>query len=361
MDTTARKNYYEVLGVPRNADEKAIKDAFRTLAMKYHPDRNKSPDAEARFKEIAEAYAVLSDRGKRAQYDAGGFAGVGDFDAQDLFSGIDFEDLFGGGLGAELGAGLFERFFGGRRRGPRHGESVRVAITVPLATIASGGEETIRLAHPVACAACHGSGAKAGTAPRKCPAGHGSGRQGRPEARGGVHVEHAATCPVCGGRGSVIDEPCPDCHGSGVAERSESLVVRIPKGTEDGMTLRIAGHGLPASAPGGAAGDLLVTVYSAPDERFVRDGADLWRDETIALTDAVLGATRTVPTLQGTASVRIAPGTATDAVLRLRGKGLPRFGEGGHGDLLIRLRVRIPARLSAAQRELFERLRATGC
>jgi molecular chaperone DnaJ len=361
----AQRDYYEVLGVPKDADAKTIKDAFRKLALKYHPDRNKEPGAEERFKEIAAAYAVLSDPKKRAEYDSHGFAGVADFTQEDLFSGINFEDIFGGfdfGLG---GGGLFERFFGGgrgrRHAGPARGSNVEVDLTVPLARIASGGEEQIRFTRPQTCPACHGTRAAAGTTPRKCEACGGSGRQTRRETRkekeGSVLIQHVSVCPVCAGQGEFIDKPCPTCGGSGSTFAEERLTVNVPLGAEEGMALRIPGKGMPAEEAGGTPGDLYVVVRSATDPRFERDGADLWRVESISVADAALGTELTVPTLDGTASAKVPPGTQPDTVLRLRGKGLPEFGGRAHGDLYLRLRVHVPEHLSGAQKEAFERLR----
>ncbi len=353
---TARRDYYEALGVSRDADQKTIKDAFRKLALQYHPDRNKEPGAEERFKEIAEAYAVLSDPKKRADYDAGGFAGVAGVSPEDLFGGINFEDIFGG-LGFDFaGEGLFERFFRRRPAGPPRGANLEVELVIPLERVATGGEETVRLRHPAACAACNGSGAQAGTAPRRCAACGGSGRHVRSRREAGVVFQQITTCQTCGGRGSVIDTPCRECQGRGEVEREETLTVKVPIGVEEGMALRVPGHGLP-SPRGGRAGDLYVVIRSAPDPRFERSGADLWRSETIAVTDAVLGADREVPTLEGVATVKVPAGTQSGAVLRLRRKGLPAFGGGARGDLYLRLIVEVPQRLSAEERRLYEQLR----
>jgi molecular chaperone DnaJ len=353
-----------VLGVARDADEKAIKDAFRKLALKYHPDRNKEPGAEERFKEIAAAYAVLSDPQKRRQYDARGFAGVAGFSEEDLFRGVDFGDLFGGlnfDFGG-LGGGLFDRFFGRRRAGPPRGANIEVELDIPLERVASGGEEKVRYVRPVVCPACGGSGAKAGTKPRRCDACQGSGRRKEESRRRGregeVLVQTFSTCPACRGRGEIIDAPCPECGARGETRRDESLTVNVPLGVEEGMALRIPGHGAPSEEKGGVPGDLFVIVRSAPDPRFQRAGADLWRIEQITIADAALGTRRDVPTLDGTVEVTIPAGTQPDAVLRLAGKGLPEFGGRGRGDLYLRLRVRVPERLTGAQRELCEQLRA---
>lgn len=358
-----QRDYYEVLGVPRDADDKRIKDAFRELALKYHPDRNKSPGAEERFKEIAEAYAVLSDPKKRAEYDARGFAGVAGYSSEDLFGGIDFGDLFRDlGFGLDLGGEtLFDRFFRRRRAVPARGADIEVQLVVPLERIHRGGEETVRYTRAVVCPVCHGSGAAPGTRPRRCPDCGGSGR--KVVTRGGhrgeteIQFQQITVCPTCGGRGEIIDTPCPECGGSGQVEREEQLAVKVPVGAEEGMVLRVPAHGLPSQEPGGVAGDLYVIVRSAADPRFERLGADLWRTETIEVADAVLGTTRKVPTLNGAVEVKVPAGTQPDEVLRLRGRGLTAFG-GGRGDLNLRIRVRIPERPSARERELYESLRA---
>jgi molecular chaperone DnaJ len=346
-------DFYEILGVPRDADDNAIKDAFRQLALKYHPDRNKDPAASEKFKQIAEAYAVLSDPKKRAEYDVRGRAGVAGFSAEDLFGGVDFDDILGG-LG--FGGGMFDRLFGRRTR-PARGQDLEVRVTVPLARILHGGEEPVRIGHPMACQACHGSGAKAGTTPRPCTACGGAGQQVRHERRGGVSLQQITTCPACGGRGTFIDTPCPECGGSGQARREEVLTVRVPVGAEEGMALRIPGRGLPAEKPGLPPGDLFVIVHAAPDPRFERQDCDLYRTEVVDVVDAVLGAMIDVPTLDGPASVRMPPGTQSESLLRLRGKGLPRFGDGARGDLYVRVQVRVPEHLTAPQRRLFEQLR----
>lgn len=354
----AKRDYYEVLGVPREADAKAIKDAFRALALKYHPDRNKEPGAEERFKEIAEAYAVLSDPSKRADYDAGGFAGLKGMRPEDLFGGIDFENLFGG-LGFDLGGDVFERFFGGRRRhaGPQRGANLEVLLRIPLERVLRGGEERVEVHRPVSCPTCQGSGARPGTTPRTCATCQGSGREVRQSQDGGVLFQQVSTCSACGGRGVIIDAPCAQCHGQGRIEQTEQLMVKVPVGVEEGMVLRIAGHGLPAPGAAGQPGDLYVVVQTQPDARFEREGADLWRLQELALTDAVLGTELRVPTLDGEAKVKVPAGTQAGTVLRLRRKGLPHFGQDGRGDLLLKMQVLVPTQLSRAERGLYEQLR----
>ena len=342
--------------MPRDADAAAIKDAFRNLALKYHPDRNKEPGAEERFKEIAAAYGVLSDPKKRAEYDAGGMGVAAGFSPEDLFGGIDFDDIFGG-MEPGFGGGLFDRLFRHRPAGPVRGRDIEIVVTVPLEKIARGGEEKVRFVRLAPCGACHGSGARTGTTPRRCEECQGSGRQVTSSRQTGLTIQQVSACPRCHGRGQIIDEPCPRCSGSGQAEKTEAVTVDIPRGIEEGMALRVPGHGMPSDDKGGASGDLLVAIRSARDPRFERDGADLWRLETLEIGDAVLGTERRVPTLEGAATVTIPAGSQPDAVLRLRGKGLPRFGGGGRGDMLLRLALRVPATLSPEERRLFEELR----
>lgn len=348
MAATGQRDYYEVLGIARDANEKAIKDAFRDLALKYHPDRNKEPGAEARFKEIAEAYAVLSDPQKRAAYDSGGMSGIAGFTPEDLFAGIDFDEIFGGGF--------FDRFF--RRAGPAPGQDLTVPLVISLEQVVAGGEEKVRVARMEPCPDCNGSGAKAGTKPRPCPACAGTGRKTESEQKGNVLVQRITPCPQCDGRGQFIDAPCPRCTGRGEIEREDVVTVKVPPGIEDGMALRVPGRGLRGAHPKGKPGDLLIVVHDKPDSRFERDGADLWRVESIEVPDAVLGTSREVPTLDGRATVKIPPGTQSDAVLRLAGKGLPRFGRRGHGDLFVRVRIRIPDQLSDEEQKLYERLKS---
>lgn len=346
-----------MLGVPRGADEKAIKDAFRALALKYHPDRNKEPGAEERFKEIAEAYAVLSDAKKRAEYDSAGFAGVAGFSPEDLFGGIDFDSIFAD-LGFGLGGGIFDRFFRRRPAGPVPGDDIEIVATVPLATIASGGEHKIRFQRVAACPDCKGSGAKKGTQPRACASCGGTGQKTTSRREQGVFIRQSTLCPDCRGRGTVVDHPCPVCAGSGRVQADESLEVRIPAGADEGLMLRVPAKGYPSAEPGGRTGDLLVVVRSAADPRFQRDGADLWHACEIEVADAVLGTELSVATLDGSITVKVPAGTQPGSELRLRGKGLPRFGARGRGDLYVRIEVRLPERLTGEERRLWEKLRA---
>jgi molecular chaperone DnaJ len=362
--SSSERDYYEVLGVPRDADEKAIKKAYKRLAMKYHPDRNKDPDAEEKFKEIAKAYAVLSDPQKRKMYDAGGASGVAHFSDEELFRNVDFGDLFGG-FGFDFGMGggsIFDRFFRQPQQRQTHGVDLRVRMGVSLQRIFDGGQELLRFSRRVSCPVCHGHGTRSGRPPQTCSACQGSGRQvvssEQSSERGNIQFQRVVTCPVCHGRGVLVGEPCRECGGSGQVEKEESLKITIPRGIEEGSVMRVPGHGLPAEQPGMPAGDLYVEVYTLSDPRFQRHGADLWRTERLAVPQAVLGTKLRVPTMEGKVDVTIPPGMQPDEMLRLRGKGLPRYRGGGYGDLILRIEVVIPEQLSEEEQELYRRLAA---
>ncbi len=358
------RDYYEILGLPRDASASDIKKAYHKLAMKWHPDRNKSGEAEEKFKEIAKAYAILRDPEKRARYDAQGMEGVAHYTPEDLFGGMDLGDLFGDmGFGFG-GGGIFDRMFGRRKTRPLHGQDLRVQIEVPLEAIASGGQQQVRISHPMSCDACHGYGTRSGEPPPLCSACQGSGRKvvTSREARGDrqVKFQQITICPVCHGQGTEITDHCRVCGGYGQVEKEEKIKVTIPPGVHDGTVLRVAGHGLPGDQAGVPPGDLHVVVYTRPDPRFQRKGADLWRAETISVADAVLGVKITVPTLAGKVKVEIPPGTQPDEILRLRRKGLPYFDREGHGDLNLRIQVHIPEKISARERVLYEELKRYG-
>lgn len=358
----AQRDYYEVLGVPRDADEKTIKKAFRELALRYHPDRNKDPGAEERFKEIAEAYAVLSDPKKRAQYDTRGFPGVAGFSTEDLFGGIDFGEIFGGrsfDFGFDFGGGgLFEHFFGRRRARRPQAENIEIDLVVPLEKVLTGGKESVSFARLTECASCHGSGAKPGTSPRTCGSCSGTGRYAKSRREGGVIFQEITTCKTCAGRGKLIDTPCIECKGLGQVEKAETLTVNIPKGFEEGMALRIQGHGYPAKDPGGTPGDLYVVLRTASHPRFERRGENLSCIETIEVADAVLGKKLELKTLDGFVKVMIPPGTQPGTLLRLRGIGLPEFGGKGRGDLYLTIQVHIPEKLSLEEQRLYKSLQS---
>ncbi|MCA9543833.1 MAG: molecular chaperone DnaJ [Myxococcales bacterium] len=345
-------DYYELLGVPRDVDAAELKKAFRQLALQYHPDRNDAPDAEEKFKQINEAYAVLSDPQKRAHYDrfghegpaAGGNPFAGGINPDDL------RDIFGGDLFGEL----FGSFFGGMgatRRGARHGRDIVVDLTLSLNEVALGGDRKVSFTRPGRCKPCDGSGAAPGSRPVTCSTCGGAGK---------VRVAHGFIqmvqgCPDCGGRGQSIGTPCGDCRGSGLATEEVSITLPVPPGVATGHKLRLDGEG-GHGRNGGHPGDLYVRIQVTDDPFFVREGDDLVCEVPVSFPQVALGASIEVPTLEGKAQVKVPAGTQSGKVLRLRGKGLPKVRGGGRGDQLIRLQVETPSRLSARQRELLEEL-----
>ena len=353
---TASGDYYQVLGVPHDADAKTIKNAFRQLARRYHPDTSTEPDAEQRFKEIAEAYGVLSDPAKRASYDAQGSAGLAGATAEDLWGGIDFTDIFG--PAAPAFGGLFERLFGPPAAGPPRGEDVRMDLVVSLDEVLAGGQQTVTIRRPGPCRQCAGGGSGPGTAPRRCPECAGTGQLAVASRLGPVMIRQVTSCPECQGRGRVIDQPCPACHASGRAMQQEKVTIRIPAGIPDGAVLRLAGRGTPSPAPGGLPGDAYLTIRTRADSRFRRVGADLWYDLHIPVPDAALGATLAVPAPGGPTRVPVPPGTQSGAIVRVNGSGLPRYGGHGHGALNVTVMVDVPRQLSAQQRQLYQQLQA---
>ncbi len=360
----AEKDYYDVLGVPRTASKDEIKQAYRRLAMKYHPDMNKEnpKEAEERFKDISEAYEVLMDDEKRARYDQFGVEGVqstfrsGGFDWSDFTHFGDISDLFGS-IGFGSGGSLFDELFGGGgRRGPAEGRSLRYDLEVSLREVANGAEKEIRVTHSVTCRTCNGVGAKPGDY-RTCPTCKGSGQVQRGQRRGNTSFVSITTCPTCGGRGREITKPCPTCGGSGITQTVSNIKVSIPKGADDGMRLRIRGAG-EAGQGGGPTGDLYIVVHMADDPVFRRDGIDLYVDASISMTQAALGDEIHVPTLDGEALVKIPPGTQSGTVFRLKGRGLPNVRGYGQGDEFVRVAVEIPTKLSSAQKDLLKKFAA---
>lgn len=304
---------------------------------------------------------MLSDPKKRKEYDNRGFAGVSGFSQEDLFGGINFDEIFeGGDFGFDLGGfggGLFGSFFGGGRQRSSKGEDIRVQVVVPLQKIVTGGEEEVRISHPRVCPLCNGTGAAPGTKPRICKSCNGSGNLINTRNEGNVSYQEIRPCLECGGRGKFIDTPCHKCGGTGMVDESETLKVNIPIGAEEGMVLRIPAHGKPSPKSDGKPGDLLVIVRTAYDARFKRAGADIWYTKTVELVDAVLGVEVEIPTLEKPIMVTIPQGTQPNAVLRISEKGLPHFGETKRGDIYLRLDVHVPDSLSQEERELYTRLR----
>ncbi len=350
--------FYALLGVARDATEADIKKAYRKLAMEFHPDRNPAPGAEARFKEITEAYEVLRDPQKRATYDRYGKAGLGGpaggfgFHQVDLSEALNIFMRDFGGMG-----GLESLFGGGRGRGAdaRRGQDVRVTVKLSLGDVAAGIKKTVRFKAPDRCATCEGSGAKPGTKPTTCTTCGGSGEVRR-QARSmfGQFVSVAA-CPTCAGEGVVISEPCEVCRGEGRVRADKTVTVEIPAGVSGNNYLTLRGQGA-AGPRNGPPGDLLVMLDIRDDDRFERQGDDLVFDLPLSFSQVALGLDATVPTPYGDEAIKIAAGTQPETIVRLRGRGLPILGQSGKGDLIVRIHVWTPERLSAEQERLFREL-----
>jgi molecular chaperone DnaJ len=354
-----KKDYYEVLGVSKEANEKDIKTAYRKLAMLHHPDRSDAPEAEERFKELSEAYAVLSDPDKRQKYDQFGHAGINSqYSQEDLFRGVNFEDLlrgFGGGGG---GDSIFDMFFGGGgRRGPARGRDLRYDVNLTLEQAAKGLETTIEVPRTESCPTCHGSGAKPGTNPITCSNCRGSGQVTRAQNTPFGQMVTSTTCNKCSGRGQIITSPCAECSGTGRVRKSRKINIKIPQGVEDGQHLKLRGEG-DAATPKGESGDLYVVLNILPHPQFQRMDSDLLMETPISFTQAALGADLEVPTLNGRAKIKVPAGTQTGTVFRLRGKGMPRLQGMGAGDLHVKVKIKTPASLTSRQKELLESLAA---
>lgn len=350
-----KKDYYEVLGVQRDASEKEIKSAYRKLAMQHHPDRSDAPEAEERFKEISEAYAVLSDQDKRKQYDQFGHAGINSqYSQEDIFRGVNFEDLLRG-FGFGGGESIFDMFFGARGRGPSRGRDLRYDLNLTLEQVAAGLETTIDVPRTEACPTCEGRGAKPGTSPATCSSCRGTGQVTRAQSTPFGQIVTSTACPKCRGRGQIIASPCIECAGTGRARRSRKINIKVPQGVEDGQHIKLRGQG-DASPGGGPAGDLYVILNVLPHPQFQRSGSDLLLEMPVSITQAALGTEIEVPTLDGRTKLRVPAGTQTGSVFRLRGKGMPRLQGLGSGDLHVGVRVRTPSALSERQRQLMEEL-----
>jgi molecular chaperone DnaJ len=355
-----KRDYYEILGVEKKASADDIKTAYRKLAMQYHPDRNKAPDAEEKFKEISEAYAVLEDQTKRQQYDQYGHAGIDmRYSQEDIFRGAapDIEDIlrdFGGaGGGFGRGGGIFDMFFGGggRREGTRRGSDILYELAIEFGEAASGKKVELEVPRTEKCSACGGSGAKPGTSPKTCPACRGSGQVSRTQSTSFGRFMTTSTCGTCRGQGQIIESPCTACHGSGTVQRRRKLEVKIPPGVDTGSRLRVPGEG-EAGGKGGPQGDLYVEIHVRPHNIFTRHENDIILEAAVSFTQAALGDEIIVPTLDGKAKMKIPPGTQNGHVFRLRGKGFPSLHISGKGDQLVKIRVEVPTKLNERQRQL---------
>lgn len=361
----AKRDYYEVLGVEKNASADEIKKAYRKAAVKYHPDKNPGDkEAEEKFKEAAEAYDVLSNPDKRARYDQFGHAGMeggaggyggggfgGGFTMEDIFR--NFGDIFGGHFGGGFGG-----FGGGGSRSGRkvnRGSDLRVKVRLSLKEIAEGCTKRIKITKQIACDQCGGSGAKDSNSYSTCPNCNGAGYTIETVNSFFGRAQTQRVCPTCGGEGKVITSPCSKCRGEGVVRGEEVVEIRIPAGVAEGMQLSVSGKGN-AARHGGISGDLLVVIEEEPNDLLIRDGSDLLHNLKIPVTTAILGGEVEVPTIDSKARIKIAAGTQAGKVLRLKGKGLPELNGYGRGDILVIVDIVIPTKLTSEEKKLLEKL-----
>jgi len=354
----SKRDYYEVLGVQKNASADEIKRAYRKLARQHHPDVNKEPGAEERFKELNEAYQVLSDPNKRSQYDyygtAGGPGGFGGFE------GFDFGESFRGFEGFGEFGDIFDVFFGrergGRRPGQEHGADLRYDLRITLEEAARGMEKELNIVHFASCSACKGSGAKPGTKPAQCNTCKGSGQTRKTQRTILGNITQVVTCPTCRGSGEVISSPCQACKGEGRVKKSHRVTVKIPAGIDSGYRLRVAGSG-DAGKKGAPAGDLYIFINVEPHPFFNRDGENLYYRSKISYLQAILGDEIKVPTIDGETTLRVPAGTQPNTNFRMKGKGMPVLDSRERGSLYVLLEVEIPTRLSREQSELLKKLK----
>ena len=356
----AKRDYYEILGVAQTATPEEIKKAYRKTAIKYHPDKNPdNPEAEDKFKEAAEAYEVLSDAQKRDRYDrfghqgvgGGGFGGGGGMNMDDIFS--QFGDIFGSGS-------PFESFFGGGSgRGSsrqRRGSNLRIKLKLTLDEVSHGVEKKIKVKRYISCDVCGGNGAKNGTALQTCSTCNGSGQVRKVVNTMLGQMVSTNTCPTCSGEGKIVSQRCENCHGEGRLMEEEVIPVQIPEGVGEGMQLSMSGKG---NVPkrGGVPGDLLIVIEEAEDDDLKRDGSNIIYDLHLSFTDAVLGTSLEVPTVDGKVKIKIEPGTQSGKILRLRGKGIKDINGYGKGDQLIHVNVWTPQKVTDEEKQILENWR----
>ena len=359
--TQAKRDYYEILGLDRSASRDQIKHAYRKLALQFHPDKNRDPAAATKFREIAEAYAVLSDDSKRREYDATGHAGVSErWSDEDLFRDFHFGDFYGGRFD-DLSS-IFGDFFGRRARpgaGAVRGVDLRYDLDLTLEDAARGGEREIRVTRSKACETCHGTGARPGTSPKACGECGGSGQKQQVKTSKEMRLVTLTTCQACRGRGQIVESPCTVCQGSGFQFGDHTLKVQIPRGIDDGTVVRLSGQG-EMNADGGPPGDLLIRPHIRPHPVFERHGDDLYTVMKLSFPRAALGTKLNLRGLGGEAiEVTVPPGIQSGTSLRLRGKGMPRLQGKGKGDLFVVAEVQTPTNLTIRQRQLLEEFEST--
>ena len=349
-----KRDYYEVLGVDKTADEKEIKKAYRKLAMKYHPDVSEEEGSEEKFKEISEAYAVLSDEEKRQRYDQFGHAGMDGFTAEDFYQNVNFEDIF---QGFDIG-NIFEMFgFGGgssrsNRGGPQRGSDIYTEIPITLEEAYNGCEKEIKITRSEICPTCNGSKSKPGVEPETCPTCNGTGQIKEVSNTFLGQMVNVRPCRHCGGTGKIITDPCEECRGKGSVRKSKTIKLEIPEGVDEGNHLRVSGEGNCGEKPG-LEGDLIVTVHIKKDKRFVREGDHLYYEQQISFPQAALGDIISIPTIEGKeVEFKITPGTQSGTVFKLRGQGMNSVRHSSRGNLYVTVTVVVPKKLNSKQKKL---------
>lgn len=354
-----KRDYYEVLGVDKNADKKTIKKAYRKLAMKYHPDVNHEEGAEEKFKELSEAYGVLSDDEKRKRYDQFGHAGMDGFSQEDIFNNINFEDIFNGfgfGGGSQGGFGsIFDLFgFGGESSGPSgRGQDISQIVELTLEEVASGVSKDLDVRHKKKCPKCNGTRAEPGSSVKTCPQCNGAGQVKQVQNTPLGQFATVSKCPQCNGEGQHVEKPCTECHGSGLKTTINKISINIPAGVETGTKLRVSGEG-DDGIRGAPSGDLYVTIKVLKHDLFRREGQDLFYDLPISYVQACLGDSVDVPTIDGEASLNIPAGTQSGSTFKLRGEGIKSLNWSGKGNLYVKVQVVVPKKLSAKQKEVLK-------
>lgn len=354
-----KRDYYEVLGVDKNADKKTIKKAYRKLAMKYHPDVNHDEGAEEKFKELSEAYGVLSDDEKRQRYDQFGHAGMDGFSQEDIFNNINFEDIFSGfgfGGGSQGGFGsIFDLFGfgGGSPNQSGRGRDIGQTVELTLEEVATGISKDMEVRHKKKCPKCNGSRAEPGSSVNTCSTCNGSGQVKNVQNTPLGQFATVSQCPQCNGEGQMIEKPCTECHGSGLKTTTNKISINIPAGVETGTKLRVSGEG-DDGIKGAPAGDLYVTIKVLKHDLFTREGQDLYYDLPISYVQACLGDTVDIPTIDGEASLNIPAGTQSGSTFKLRGEGIKHINWAGKGNLYVKAHVVVPKKLSSKQKEILK-------
>ena len=355
-----KRDYYEVLGVDKSADEKTIKKAYRKLARKYHPDVCDEEGAEEKFKEVSEAYAVLSDDEKRQRYDQFGHAGMDGYTAEDFYQNVNFEDIFQGFEGFDVG-NIFDMFFGGgssrqrgRSAGPQRGSDIYTEVAISLEEAFQGCEKEIKVTRSELCPVCNGSKSKPGSDPQTCSTCGGTGQIKEVSNTFLGQMVNVRPCRECGGTGKIITDPCEECHGKGSKRKTKTIKIEIPEGVDEGNHLRVSGEGN-CGETSGLEGDLIVTIHIKRNKTFTREGDHLYLEQQVSFPQAALGDHLSIPTIEGKeVEFKITPGTQSGTVFKLRGQGMNSVRHSGRGNMYVTVTVVVPKKLNSKQKKLLK-------